>query len=282
MSSHHDRKNEVATVAMAATFVAEPVEQPLGFWLQELGMPARIVFAPYNQVFQELLAPSSLFATNRNGINVILARFEDWGNGKTHSEANTERSSDFSQNIERNVRDFVHVLTLAAERSPTPHLVFLCPPSVTVVRDRKRAMSCKEMEKLVVSQLADVNGVYVVTGQEFAATYPVAEYYDQHGDELARIAFTPVFFTALGTMIARKISALNGTRPKVIVLDCDQTLWEECAGRMVQWVCRLIRREGQSKNLWFDNTTRACSSAFAARTTKRMFSKYLSGERRWH
>jgi FkbH-like protein len=230
MSSHQERKNEVATVAIAATFVAEPVEQPLGFWLQELGMPARIAFASYNQVFQELLDSSSLFAANRNGVNVILTRFEDWGNGKTNVAANTERASEFSQNIECNVRDFIRALTGAAERSPTLHLVLLCPPSATTARDPKRAIFCKQMEELVLSDLADADGVHVVTSQELAATYPVAEYYDQHGDELAHIPFNPVFFTALGTMIARKISALNGARPKVIVLDCDRTLWGGVCG----------------------------------------------------
>jgi len=230
MSSRHERNNEVATVAIAATFVAEPVEQSLGFWLQELGMPARIAFAPYNQVFQELLDSSSLFATNHNRVNVILTRFEDWSSGKTDVAANTERVSEFSQNIERNVRDFIRALTGAAQRSPTLHLVFLCPPSATTARDPKRAIFCKQMEELVLSDLADTDGVYVVTSQELAATYPVAEYYDQHADELAHIPFNPVFFTALGTMIARKISALNGARPKVIVLDCDHTLWGGVCG----------------------------------------------------
>ncbi len=229
-SQYDDRRDELATVAIAATFVAEPAEQPLAFWLQELGMPARIAFAPYNQVFQELLDPSSLFATNHKGINVILARFEDWGNGETGAEASAERASDFSQNIERNVRDLLRALTVAVERSPTPHVVLLCPPSATVARDRERAVFCKEMEDLVVSKLADVNGVYVVTSQELASTYPVAEYYDPHGDKLAHIPYTPILYTALGTMIARKVYALRSAPYKVIVLDCDQTLWGGICG----------------------------------------------------
>ena len=65
-------------IAIAATFVAEPVDQALSFWLEELCMPQPIVFAPYNQVFQQLLDPTSLLSANRSGINVVLARIEDW------------------------------------------------------------------------------------------------------------------------------------------------------------------------------------------------------------
>lgn len=230
MTGHYDRKDKLTTVAIAATFVAEPIEQPLAFWLQELGMPSQIAFASYNQVFQELLDPSSLFAINHPGINVILARLEDWGNGETLAEADAARASDFSRNIEHNVRDLQRALTQATKRFSTPHLVFLCPTSPTTARHEDRAFFCKQMEELLVSAMAGVNGVYVVTSQELAATYPVAEYYDQYGDELAHIPFTPVFFTALGTMIARQIFALNSPHPKVIVLDCDQTLWGGVCG----------------------------------------------------
>jgi FkbH-like protein len=86
------------------------------------------------------------------------------------------------------------------------------------------------MEELIVSELAKVNGVQVVTSQELSAAYPVAEYYDEYGDQTARMPFTPVFLTALGTMIARKIFARRTARPKVIVLDCDQTLWGGVCG----------------------------------------------------
>jgi hypothetical protein len=65
-------------IAIASTFTVEPVEDPLALWMDELGLPASIKFAPYNQVFQQLLDPASLLATNRHGINIITVRIEDW------------------------------------------------------------------------------------------------------------------------------------------------------------------------------------------------------------
>ena len=58
-------------IAIASTFTAEPVEDPLAFWMDELGQIASIKFAPYNQVFQQLLDPNGLLATNRQGINIV-------------------------------------------------------------------------------------------------------------------------------------------------------------------------------------------------------------------
>jgi len=69
------------TIAVAATFTAEPLEDILAFWMNELDVPHRILFAPYNQPFQQLLDPSSLLSRNRNGLNLILLRFDDLSRG---------------------------------------------------------------------------------------------------------------------------------------------------------------------------------------------------------
>ena len=66
------------TVAVASTFTAEPVEAAISFWLGELQLEGAVKFAPYNQVFQQLLDPGSLLSRNRHGINIILLRVEDW------------------------------------------------------------------------------------------------------------------------------------------------------------------------------------------------------------
>jgi len=70
------------TVAVAATFTAEPIEESLAFWMKQLGMPAKFEFAPYNQVFQQLLDAVSLLNTNADCFNVVLVRLEDWQSSK--------------------------------------------------------------------------------------------------------------------------------------------------------------------------------------------------------
>src|SRR5512138_3854620 len=67
-----------AKVAISATFTAEPLREALVFWLERLGLDLPVLFAPYNQVFQQLLDHSSLLGQNRGGVNIILVRIEDW------------------------------------------------------------------------------------------------------------------------------------------------------------------------------------------------------------
>lgn len=77
--SADDSKSELC---IASTFTADPIEDSLNFWSEYFNYPHKIQLAPYNQIFQELLDPSSLFHNNREGINIILLGLEDWARNK--------------------------------------------------------------------------------------------------------------------------------------------------------------------------------------------------------
>jgi len=64
-------------IAVTSSFTGEPVRPSLAFWMMKESLPGRLESSPFNQIFQQLLDPGSLFATNRHGLNVILLRFED-------------------------------------------------------------------------------------------------------------------------------------------------------------------------------------------------------------
>ena len=65
------------SVRIAANFTVEPIEEFLAFWLGQLGIEAEIRFAPYNQVFQQLLE-GGLLRTNTGGINVVALDLDTW------------------------------------------------------------------------------------------------------------------------------------------------------------------------------------------------------------
>src|SRR5215467_7505275 len=65
-------------IAISTTFTAEAIQPALEFWMEELGLGYPVRFAGYNQVFQELLHPGGLFAQNREGVNAVLVRLDDW------------------------------------------------------------------------------------------------------------------------------------------------------------------------------------------------------------
>src|SRR5713226_8408705 len=75
----HRTTTSAPAIAISATFTAEALQPTLAFWLGELKLDFQIRFAPYNQVFLQLLDPAGLFAGNPSGLNVVLVRLEDWG-----------------------------------------------------------------------------------------------------------------------------------------------------------------------------------------------------------
>jgi FkbH-like protein/non-ribosomal peptide synthase protein (TIGR01720 family) len=207
------------TVAVSATFTAEPVADGLAFWTEQLGLPATLRFAPYNQVFQELLNPASLTGANAGGVNLLLLRLEDWaGPAAAPDQAALERAAD----------DLVAALGAAVQRTPATYLVLLCPPApapaglppATDARLRAR----------IAAGLEPLSGVYVRDMAGDPARYQVFDYHDPVAHEAGHMPFTPAGYALLATAAARMLFTLRRPPLKVIALDCDNTLWGGVCG----------------------------------------------------
>jgi amino acid adenylation domain-containing protein/FkbH-like protein len=216
------------TIAVCGTFTAEPLEEPLRFWLDELEIPGRIKFAPYDQVFQQLLNPASVLSANHHGLNVLLIRLSDWESHPGAPEG--QGPSTFGQAIKHNADEFVRAIHSATARGGAPILICFCPPPRRVASDPSRVQSLADLETALAVALAGLEGVCVTPTGELAALYPVADYDDPESEELGHIPYSPVFFTAVATLVARKFHALLSPPCKVIALDCDQTLWSGVCG----------------------------------------------------
>ncbi len=215
------------SVAIAATFTAEPLEESLRYWVKELELPVRIEFAPYNQVFQQLLDPASLLRNNRRGLNVLLLRPEDWV--RAASPQNPADASKTSEALGRHANEFLRALKTALPQTATPFLVCICPGTSGNAGSDAAKTQYKHLEARLVQNLKEL-GVHVIAPDDLLALYPVADYADTQADRLGHIPYTPVFFTALGTMLIRQFHALKRPPRKVIAIDCDQTLWGGVCG----------------------------------------------------
>lgn len=204
-------------IAIAATFTAEPLQDSLAFWADKLQWNAEIAFASYNQVFQELLDPASLLSTNHSGYNIVLVRPEDWRQNEGHNGP-WPRASKLSDTA----KEFVRAVQAGVSRSRVPYLIALCPGSPLKALDG----DIQAAEKLIGDELDGCSGVRLIRNAEVSSLYPVAEYYDAHGEELGRVPYNSDFFVALGTVLARRMYAIRGNPYKVIVSDCDETLWK--------------------------------------------------------
>jgi len=214
------RRDRVHTIAVAATFTAEPIEASLAFWMKELGIRAKIQFALYNQVFQQLLDPASLFAHNSEGTNIVLLRLSDW-RGSDENQA----ASAAQQKLEASLHEFVSALRGFAQSSHSPLVVSICPSERKLRIDPTWAEFLQRMEQTLVSELGGLPGVQVIASAQTLDSYPVDDFDDEYADKLGHIPYTPAFYTALGTTLARKMFSFRYTPKQVVVLDCDNTLW---------------------------------------------------------
>ena len=214
--------------------------------MHELGLPAEVRFAAYNQVFQELLDPAGVLARNTGGVNVVLVRFDDWPAGQAPAA------------------EFVDAVRAAAGRMAVPLIVVLCPGAV-------------QFDDEVRQGVAGLPSVYLLTAGEIAARYPVAEVHDPHGNELGRVPYTPLYFVALATALARRIHAIVAPPFKTIALDCDDTLWAGICGedgpegvvldpprRALQEFMAQRRREGMLLALCSKNNEEDVAATFRA------------------
>ena len=199
------------SIVISATFTADAIEFPLAFWMRELGFDYAIQMAPYNQVFQLLLDPAGALASNHGGVNVVLVRFEDW-------------APDLAR-LEADIQHFAASLRTAAHSFTAPLVVCVCPASARITADFQTGM-----EDRLAAAVADLSTIHLVKPCETDALYPVTQPHDPLGDKLGHIPYTPAYFAALATMVARKIHALRTPPFKVAALDCDDTLWRGICG----------------------------------------------------
>jgi len=217
-------------ITLTATFTADPVEEPLNFWMNELEIPCVIKFSPYSQVFQQLLDPASTLSTNHSGLNVVLIRLEDWWHGAGNLPSGQESREKVQERVERHARDLFDAMKFASGNSRVPYLLCFCPASRQIQTDETLAGFFSLLESQIAERLKDASGTYVVTSTECADLYPVAEFEDRRANEASHVPYTREFFHGLGTMIARRFYRIHTPPHKVVVLDCDNTLWQGVCG----------------------------------------------------
>jgi FkbH-like protein len=209
-----------AAVAIAATFTIEPVAPLLQFVLREAGMALDVRCAPYNQVFQELLSTTGLLATNKKGINIIIIRMEDFL--RESPDNGTARTL-----LARTTRELNDAFTQFAGRATSPILL--------VVLDRSPSAPVAlhsyldEAAAAVIECAQILPDVHLVLPADITSVCTV-EKYDPSRDTLAHIPFTEEFYGAMAYAIGRKAHALRNPSHKVLVLDCDNTLWRGVIG----------------------------------------------------
>jgi FkbH-like protein len=207
-------------IAIAATFTAEPLLSGLRYSLQQAGLPLDVRFAPYHQVFQELLSETSLLATNAGGVDIILLRIEDF-------IREVDDVDDARTVILQTTRELSDALSQHARRVNVPTVLAVLPPSPSVANAILTDLQVAGDN--LIAHARTLPGISLLLPEEVELV-SMGERYDRLSDEFAHIPFTEEHYAALAIALARKVHALRVPPLKVLVLDCDETLWRGVVG----------------------------------------------------
>ena len=215
-------------LVLCSSFTLDPFHGGFEAWSRELDAGVAARFAPYAQILQQSLDPTSELSNSNDG-SVILLRVSDW-----LRELSAERLAD-AAGTEQWLRDTAteHIEAIKAHRSisAAPTLLLLCP---STPRPEVSDSVIAELEQRFIQALTDVPGLTVQVVREHHDLYEVgeADVFDALREDIAHIPFQDAYYHFLTTLIVRFFHRRLVPPKKVVVLDCDNTLWSGVVGEV--------------------------------------------------
>ena len=136
-----------------------------------------------------------------------------------------EQRTNGSSSLRRNVKDFSVALRSFMNETKTPLVLCFCPAGPTTLADPQLRTALDNAEQQLITEASEIPNVHTISSAVPLQQYSLNEYYDPPSNVLGHIPYTNDWYAAIGTMLFRKTFNLFRTPSKVIVLDCDNTLW---------------------------------------------------------
>lgn len=213
-----------------ANFTAEPLREVLEFWAELLDVPLRIDFAGYNQILQELLDVDSKTRSNKQGVNVILLRPQDWIRERPDRTRLMGDHRALETVLSEAGDEYIAALVAAADSVPVMVSIVPADPGPAATPASIRVL--QQVEDRLRHSLVAASSIQFLPWEQIASRFAVNDPLDRIADELGHVPLSHEGFAALGTAIMR-LAHENWRRPfKVIVVDCDNTLWKGVVGEV--------------------------------------------------
>lgn len=226
------KRHKKLHVNIASSFTADHIVPAMKFWSDALGSTAVVNVSPYNQVIQALLNPAGLFSNGLSDLNVCLIRLEDWLSAVDVKCSTGGAVEKITEQPHSRLLEFVNAVKTYRSHSTRPLMILCCPCSDAVRQDPQLNEALASAEQQLSDQVLSLGDVHCVRSSALSARYPALEWNDSYAEELAHVPYTSEAFAALGESILRHYHALIYPPYKVIVLDCDNTLWNGVCGEV--------------------------------------------------
>lgn len=218
---------------IAASFTANPIDPGLGLsLLDQTGSTARIVHHDYNQIFQLCLAPADHGADEFDEV-VVIWRIEDVFERDFHSWTNGDDDAldrilqgatslgaavaSCSAQIDGNLiaSDAPVPVGFGLDHNDLDELAALVDMQRQANDAFDRGLADATVERLRLGALQHAEGTRAA--------------FDRRNWLMYRQPFSDPFAHALGRAIAELVVRRTLASPKVLVLDCDNTIWDGIA-----------------------------------------------------
>lgn len=223
--------SETRRIGIATTFTSEPLVEQFPA-VGELLADTRyeIQQAPYGQLMQELVNPVSMLHATDLDCKLVFIRLADWLREKRHGSPERTGEAAF---LEQMCGETIEAFRAFAERNSTPTIVLLCPSEDEI---DELAQLYARLERNLHDEISVLTGIDVVLVEEaYHETYGIADktgIFDSLRNEIAHVPYTSEYFSMLATAAAREIFHSYVPRKKVVVVDCDNTLWSGVVGEV--------------------------------------------------
>lgn len=222
-TNENSNKNKINRVNfnICSTFIIEPIKDYLSFWLNNIEINNHINISPYNQLYQFVIE-NDIFKPNN--YNCFFIRFTDWVD-----DLQLNDPLKTGEQLENIYNEFIHVIGDAIKNSYSTNIFFKVPSQLDD-KEKKISQCIKGYDNKLVDFLSNLPRVHLVNLNELSNLYAVDKIHDATSNRIGRVPFTEEYYASIGTFIARKFYAENIKPYKVIVLDCDNTLWRGICG----------------------------------------------------
>lgn len=206
-------------VCIAGDLTLDSMLDALHFWSGVTNLRTSLQAPLYGQLYQELVAPAGALARNTRGFNIIVVRYEQWCASAAGAEG-----LDMARSLAA-AGQFAQAIAQLAARNPAPHIMLLGQPDPAWERRAGFDAVRRGADRLIEEALHSAPNLHCIRPQDIAARYPIDTVHEAHGAELGDMPYSEDYYRALATVAFRRALALFQKPAKVIVLDCDYTLW---------------------------------------------------------
>ena len=207
-------------VVVAASSTAQPIATTMKVWGRAFGLDLDCEFAGFNQITQTLLSETGPFASNAQGVNVVLVD-------------PTDRIFDAAEQAASGAEELLGAIEVSVSRKPQGGLTLVgtLPPPVSSFSALDRN-EYEQLRQVWRARLGNMPGVQVFDFAAVVEQVGVTAARNSESEAASRMPYSPALYQALGIALVRQIVATRRSPAKVIAVDCDHTLWGGVLGEV--------------------------------------------------